>query len=106
MLGLQGIRSYMDMARVAAETQMMQSPVTVKTNFDFVLDEYAQSLSLPPQITRSAEEVAYVRQLEQQNQELLQEIQMFKEGSEVVKNLSQAKTDEDNALTAIAGQPQ
>jgi hypothetical protein len=101
MLGLQGLRSYVDMARSVIE---VQPNATVKTDFDFILDEYAAALSLPPQVTRPPEEVNLVRQQQQQIEQLAQEVELLKQGSEVAKNLASASTDEDNALTAITGQ--
>jgi len=90
MIGLQGIRSYTDMARMIAE---VNPDSLVKTNFDYLLDEYASGLSLAPQITRPDDEVALVRQQQQQIQQMAQEIEMLKQGSEAAKNLAGAKTD-------------
>jgi len=63
----------------------------MKTNFDFLLDEYAAGLALPPQITRPDEEVNQLRQMQQQMQQMAQELEMLKQGSEAVKNFSQAE---------------
>ena len=87
MIGLQGLRSYVDMARMSAEV----SPESIaKTNFNFLLDEYAQGLSLPPQVTRTDEEVGLIIQQQRQMQQMAQEIEMLKQGSEAVKNLAGA----------------
>ena len=87
MLGLQGLRSYTEMARSVAE---VAPESIVKTNFDFILDEYASGLALPPQVTRPDEEVAEIRAQQQKQQQLAQEVELLKQGSEAVKNVSQA----------------
>ena len=102
MIGLQGIRSYTDMARTIAE---VNPDSLVKTNFDYLLDEYASGLSLPPQITRPDDEVGIIREQQQQIQQMAQQIEMLKQGAEAAKNLASAKTGEDNALTALTGRP-
>jgi hypothetical protein len=84
MMGLQGMRSYVDMARMAYE---VNPESIVKTNFDFLLDEYAQGLSLPPQITVPDDQVALIRQQQQKMQQMAQEIEMLKQGSEAVRNI-------------------
>jgi len=90
MMGLQGIRSYVDMA-TAVETLKASSPDgAVKTNSDFLLDEYAQGLALAPQITRPDDQAGQFRQLQQQLAQQQQQIEMLKQGSEAVKNLATA----------------
>ena len=87
MLGLQGLRSYTEMARSVAEV----NPDSIfKTNFDFLLDEYAAGLALPPQITFADDEAAELRQIAKQQQQLAQEVETLKQGSEAVKNVAQA----------------
>jgi Bacteriophage head to tail connecting protein len=103
MLGLQGMRSYVEMA-TAVETLKSSSPDgAAKTNTDYILDEYASNLSLPPQVTRPDDQVGQVRQMYQQMQQMAQEIKMLKEGAQAAQALSNADTTGDNALTAITG---
>jgi hypothetical protein len=87
MMGLQGLRSYVDMARMSAEV----SPESiVKTNFNFVLDEYAAGLALPPQVTRTDDEVNAIIEMQQKQAQMMEEIEALKGGSEAVRNLAQA----------------
>ena len=91
MMGLQGLRSYVDMA-TSVETLKASSPDgAMKTNADFVLDEYAQGLALAPQVTRPQEEVNQIRQMQEQMKQMAQELEMLKQGSEAAKNFSQAQ---------------
>ena len=90
MIGLQGLRSYVDMA-TAVETLKASSPDgAVKTNSDFILDEYASGLALAPQVTRPDGQAGQIRQLTQRMQQMQQEMEMLKQGSEAVKNIAQA----------------
>lgn len=90
MMGLQGLRSYVDMA-TAVETLKASSPdQAIKTNSDFILDEYASGLALAPQVTRTDEEAGQIRQLTNQMQQMAQELEMLKSGSEAVRNFAQA----------------
>lgn len=106
MLGLQGMRSYIQMA-TEIETMRKASPdQAAKTNSDFVLDEYATSLSLPPQVTRTDEEAGQVRQMLMQMQQMAQQIEMLKGAAQAAQSLGNTPTDGDNALTALTGKAQ
>ena len=95
MMGLQGMRSYVDMA-TAVETLKSSSPDgAIKTNSDFLLDEYAQGLALPPQITRPEEEVNEFKRMQQQMQQMQQQLEALKQTSEAAKNFATA--DAQNA---------
>lgn len=89
MLGLQGMRSYTEFATAISA---ISPDSVVKTNFEFMLDEYASALSLSPSVTRPDDEVNYIKGLQQQLQQLAQEIELIKQGSEAVRNLSQAES--------------
>jgi hypothetical protein len=65
----------------------------IKTNADFLLDEYAQGLALAPQITRPEEEVNQFKQLQQQMQQQQQQIEMLKQTSEAAKNFAGAEAE-------------
>ena len=92
MMGLQGLRSYVDFA-TAVETLKAASPDgALKSNADFMLDEYAQQLALAPQVTRPDEEVNQVRQMKSQMDQMAQQIEMLKQASEVDKNMAQAQS--------------
>jgi len=100
MMGLQGLRSYVDMVRMTAEV----SPESlVKTNFDFIMDEYASGLALPPEVTRPDEEVAAIRQAQQQAEAEMREAELAKQESEAVKNMAGASLEDNNALSAVMG---
>ena len=90
MMGLQGLRSYVDFA-TAVETLKATSPDgALKSNSDFMLDEYASQLALAPQVTRPDDEVNQVRQMKSQMDQMAQQIEMLKQASEAEKNLAQA----------------
>ncbi len=77
----------------SVETLKASSPDgAMKTNADFVLDEYAQALALAPQVTRPQDTVDLLRQQQQQIAEMAQKIEMLKTGAEAAKGL--AETDQ------------
>ena len=91
MMVLQGMRAYVEMA-TSVETLKASSPDgAVKTNADFLLDEYASGLVLSPQITRPDDEVGQIRQMTKRIQDMAQQIEMLKGASEAAKNMSQAQ---------------
>jgi hypothetical protein len=100
MMGLQGMRSYVDMATAVAN---IKPESVLKTNWNFILDEYADNLALAPEVTVPDEIVAQIEQEQAAREAEAFEAEMAKQESEAVKNIAGAKTDEDNALTAITG---
>ena len=95
MMGLQGLRSYVDFA-TAVETLKASSPDgAIKSNSDFMLDEYASQLALAPQVTRPKDEVDQFKQMQAQMQEMAQKIDMLKQTSEAAKNMSQAQAQQN-----------
>lgn len=90
MMGLQGLRSYVDMA-TAVETLKAASPDgAVKSNSDFILDEYASGLALAPQVTRPDDQVGQIRQMQQEMNRMQQEMEIMKQSSEAARNFAQA----------------
>lgn len=91
MMGLQGMRSYVDMA-TAVETLKASSPDgAIKTNSDFLLDEYAQGLALPAQITRPEDEVNEFKRMQEQMGQMQQQLEALKQTSEAAKNFATAE---------------
>ena len=74
-----------------------------KVDFDQMLDEHALSVGVPPTVTRSDEAVAEMRAARAKQQQMAQMAELAESGSKTAKNLSQAKTDEPSALTALTG---
>jgi len=103
MIGLQGLRSYVEIATAVESLKASSPDQAAKTNCDYLLDEYAQNLSLPPQVTRTDEEAGQVRQMYQQVQQMAQEIESLKTAAEATRALASADTSGDNALTALTG---
>ena len=90
MIGLQGLRSYVEMA-TAVETLKAGSPDgAVKSNSGFILDEYASGLALAPQVTRPDEQAGQIRQMQQRMAQMAQEMEVLKQSSEAAKNFAQA----------------
>lgn len=74
-----------------------------KVDFDQLIDEHGISVGVPPTVIRSDEEVAMMREQRAKQAQQAQAIEAADKGSKAVKNLSQAPTDGENALTALMG---
>jgi len=72
-----------------------------KVNIDKIADEYAAGLSIPPQLTRTDDEVRQIREERKKVVERQQQIDIIKEGSKAAKNLSESKLRDGNALEAL-----
>ena len=100
MIGLQGMRSYLETATAVAQ---INPDSTIKTNWNQFLDNYADSLSLASNITRDDETVDQITSMLRQMEQMAQQIEMLKSGTEAAKTLSETDTSGDNALTQIIG---
>lgn len=72
-----------------------------KVNVDQVLDIYGDMTSIPPSIIRSDDEVQAIRQQQQQAQQQAAQMQAMQQTASTAKDLSQANTDGQNALTEL-----
>jgi hypothetical protein len=75
----------------------------MKVDFDQVIDEYAAGSGVSPRVVRTDEVVEEMKAAAQKQQETQQAILAAKEVSGAVKNLANSPTEEDNALTELAG---
>lgn len=74
-----------------------------KLNFDGAVDAYGKAVGSPPDLIKPDAEVALVRQERQQAQQAQQALEMANTGASAVKQLADAKTGDDSALTEVAG---
>lgn len=72
-----------------------------KVDFDQSADEHAEALGVSPRIVRSDEKVAEIREARAQAQAQAQQLAAQREQAAMVKDLSQADTSGDNALTQM-----
>jgi hypothetical protein len=73
-----------------------------KFNMDQAVDVYADITSVPPSIVRTDDDVQNMRAVKAQQQMAQQQMAMIPPAAKAVKDLSQAKIEEDNALSAIS----
>lgn len=71
---------------------------------DEMLDKYAEDLTIPPGIIRDAKIVAQLRQQRQAAQQKQAQLAQAEQASNTAKNLAQAPTDGENALTQLLDQ--
>jgi hypothetical protein len=100
MVGLQSLRAYRDEAMQIAT---IDPSSLIKTNWDAYLQEYSNRVALPPNITRSDEEVAEIRQIQQLQQQQMMEMEQLQQGAGALKDMSQTDTAGQNLLTETAG---
>lgn len=74
-----------------------------KLNADQALNEIANDFGCPASVMRSDDEVAAIRQQRQVAAEQQAKLQAMEQAAVTAKHLSQAKTGEKNALTALTG---
>jgi hypothetical protein len=74
-----------------------------KIDSDQAIDEYAESIGIPPKLINSADEVDPVRQQRAQAQQQAEMMQGAAAAVEGAKSLSQTNTTGDNALTRALG---
>jgi len=91
-------------AQFAMQIMAVQPDAGLKINFDQMIDEYGTSVGVPSKVIRTDEEVAGLRAQVAQAQQMQAKSQMMNEMTGSVKNLSQADTSGENALTALMDQ--
>lgn len=75
-----------------------------KLNVDNLIDRYADRLGTDPDVVRTDEEVAVIREGRAKAQQAAQTTALLKDGSTAAKNLAGADMSGDNALTRLADQ--
>jgi len=74
-----------------------------KVDIDQSLDEYADSLGVPPSIVRDDETVAAMRQQRQAQQQTAESAELLEQTARGAKLLSETDTNRASALTALTG---
>ena len=100
LVGLSAIERF---ANFSASIAQVKPSVLDKIDADQMIDVYADITSVPPGIVRSDEEVAQLRAERAEAAEQQRQLETLAAGGQVAKDLAGAKTNEDNALTAITG---
>ena len=70
---------------------------------DQIVDVYADMTSVPPSIIRTDEDTETLRAQKAQQVQQQQKMNMIQQGAVAAKDLSQAKLDEENVLSKLAG---
>jgi hypothetical protein len=98
MIGISTLERFMSFAGNIVQA----SPETAdKIDTDQAIDVYADMLSVPPGVVRSDETVAQIRGDRAQAQKAQQQAELLNQTTSAAKNLAQADTSGDNALTRL-----
>lgn len=103
LAGIGGIDRFAGFIANAAQTM---PSILDKVDPDKLADSYADMTSLPVQILRSDDDVAKIRQHQQQIQQQQQQAEQMNQQSQTAKNLSQSDMGGNNALNALIKQSQ
>lgn len=99
LVGLGGLERYAAFAQALAATH----PDSVdKTDADQLLDTYGDLTSVPPGVIRPDEQVSEIRAARAQQMQAAAAAEAMKQSASTAKDLSQAKLDDDSALSRIA----
>lgn len=77
-----------------------------KLDLDQMIDVYGEITSVPPSLIRTDDQVAEIRAQRQQQIQAQQQQMAAAQGAKTAKDLSQASTEGENALTALINQAQ
>jgi hypothetical protein len=100
LLGVSAIERF---TGFAGQVAGVDPSVLDKIKTDQILDVYADTISLPPSIVRTDEEVAEIRSQRARQQQMAQQAQMEMQAAKTAKDLSQTDLSEDKALGAMLG---
>lgn len=98
MVGSNAITSYLG---VISQIANFHPDVVDKIDSDQTANILGDIMSVPPGVVRTDEQVAQIRQAKAQQQAAAAKAQQLQQTSAAAKNLAQAPTDGDNALTRI-----
>lgn len=101
LIGIAGIER---LSSFVAQIATVDPQAMDKVDTDQLIDVYSEMTSTPPGIVRTDEAVALIREKRQKAQAMAQSAEMAKQGASAAKDLSQAETSGDNALTRIMQQ--
>ena len=103
MVGLASVDHFLQFVNGAAQTM---PSVMSKINPDEVVNVYGNLTGIPPKIIISDEDAQAARQQQAQQQQEMQQQQALAQQAQSAKNLSQADTSGQNALTDMLQQAQ
>lgn len=95
--GIERLSNYVGVLVQSGFTEVMD-----KFDADQAVDEYSHAVGVPPRVVRSDDVVALERQARAEKQRAAEGMQMAQAAANTAKMASDAKTDDDNALTDIA----
>ena len=99
MIGISGVERF---TGYIGQLAAVNPQVLDKIDFDQAVDVYADMTSIPPSMVKTDDDVEGIRGQRAQAEAQAQKMAMIQQGAAAAKDLSAAKTDEDNALTSIA----
>ena len=99
MIGISGVERF---TGFVGQLAAVNPQVLDKIDFDQAVDVYADMTSIPPSMVKTDDDVEGIRGQRAQAEAQAQKMAMIQQGAAAAKDLSAAKTDEDNALTSIA----
>lgn len=101
LVGIGGVERF---AQFAGQLAAYDQGVKDKINFEEMVDVYAEMTSVPPQLVRSDDDVAAMRQKQAQAQAQAQQMEMLKQGAGAAKDLSMTSLEGENALSMMLAQ--
>lgn len=102
---LMGANTIHQFLGVAGNMASVQPEVLDGVNFDEALKKYADIVNLDPEIMRSEDEVAAIRQQRAEQAAAQQAAQTAMNAAQGAKTLSEADMTKNNALTLLTGRP-
>jgi hypothetical protein len=100
LVGISGVDRFMGFASQLAQ---LDPNVLKKVDTEQAIDVYADMTSVPPSLVRPDDVVEAMKMQEQQQIQAAQQMEMAAQGAKAARDLSQAKTDEENLLNEITG---
>lgn len=99
--GISGIERF---AAFAQSLASVNPSVLDKVDFDELVDEYARKSGMPPRVVVPDEDVVEIRRARAQAQQAQAAVTAARETAGAMKEMSQAKMDEDSALSRLLEQ--
>lgn len=98
-----GTSSIDRLATYALGVAQANPDVLDKVDWDQTIDEYGDALGVPVKTIRPDEDVAKMRQVRAQQEQMAQAMAVAQQGADTAKSLSQAETENDNLLSQLTG---
>jgi hypothetical protein len=101
MIGVSGLERLVGGLIQVAQATGDARIFSVKLDANQWVDEYADALGVSPKVIRSDEDVQKIMAQQQEQERAAATVEAVERGAGAAKNLSQAKLDDDNALSAV-----